>query len=365
MTKLLDKAGIRNIYALGDCGRPDSGHAWNYVQMPDGKWYLLDSTWNDSYNMETWDDYLLVTNDGEHYPYGRRYTSGKSFTYYALSNRDFNRSYDETICLDITETILKPNEKIQLTVDSADNPSNYYKKYIKEFSSSNPSVAKVDKNGKITAGKKAGVAEITCNILGRNLSCIVYVYKFTGLKFIENNKSSYTLNYANDDDIFTEVDDQQQITLRIEQQNKNFSASYIANENFLNKPTAKSNKPSVVEVDRVEFVNDEIKIILNPVSYGTAQITAKFGGKTATLTVKVTKELEEEWFDFSRVVDVQYKKKAVKPKVTLSSEGKAVRPKVTFKVSYVNNKKVGTATVKVTGTGRYGGILEKEFEIMP
>ena len=22
------------------------GHAWNYVQMPDSKWYLLDTTWD-------------------------------------------------------------------------------------------------------------------------------------------------------------------------------------------------------------------------------------------------------------------------------------------------------------------------------
>ena len=34
-------------------------HMWNYVQMEDGKWYLVDATWNDQEN-KIYDTYFLA-----------------------------------------------------------------------------------------------------------------------------------------------------------------------------------------------------------------------------------------------------------------------------------------------------------------
>ena len=43
---LLNVSGIENIYIVGDT--PRSSHAWNLVQLDDGKWYWFDLTWDDT-----------------------------------------------------------------------------------------------------------------------------------------------------------------------------------------------------------------------------------------------------------------------------------------------------------------------------
>ena len=75
MSRLLDAAGIRNMYVVGYAG---GGHAWNYVEMPDGKWYMVDSTWNDGGSSSN-GQYLLCGDDGVHKPQGARWIYGKNF----------------------------------------------------------------------------------------------------------------------------------------------------------------------------------------------------------------------------------------------------------------------------------------------
>ena len=57
-----------------------------------------------------------------------------------------------------------------------------------------------------------------------------------------------------------------------------------------------------------------------------------------------------------------YNGKARKPAVTLLSNGKVVAAEH-YKVSYQNNKQIGTATVTVTGIGGYEGSIKKKFTI--
>lgn len=67
MSRLLNAVVIPNLYVPGYTS--GGFHAWNYVQMPDEKWYLTGSTWNDSTNLDqTWsrDAYLLISDDGDH-----------------------------------------------------------------------------------------------------------------------------------------------------------------------------------------------------------------------------------------------------------------------------------------------------------
>ncbi len=44
---ICDREGIPCITVLGYAETPDQGHKWNYVKMDDGKWYLIDATWDD------------------------------------------------------------------------------------------------------------------------------------------------------------------------------------------------------------------------------------------------------------------------------------------------------------------------------
>lgn len=56
---LCDRFEIPCILVVGDAG---GGHMWNYVQMEDGNWYLVDVTWDDQ-KSQTQDTYLLAGSD--------------------------------------------------------------------------------------------------------------------------------------------------------------------------------------------------------------------------------------------------------------------------------------------------------------
>jgi hypothetical protein len=60
-----------------------------------------------------------------------------------------------------------------------------------------------------------------------------------------------------------------------------------------------------------------------------------------------------------------YTKKAIKPKVVVKNKTKTLKNKKNYTVKYKNNKKVGTATVEVTGKGTYNGTVKKKFKIVP
>ena len=61
---LCDREGIPCITVLG-IGVTSSGsgpHKWNYVKMEDGKWYLVDTTWNDQSDTVFYDHFLIGAN---------------------------------------------------------------------------------------------------------------------------------------------------------------------------------------------------------------------------------------------------------------------------------------------------------------
>ena len=59
---LCDKVGIPCVLVSGMGGIGDSkgAHMWNYVQMEDDQWYLVDATWDDQ-GMEIYDTYFPVS----------------------------------------------------------------------------------------------------------------------------------------------------------------------------------------------------------------------------------------------------------------------------------------------------------------
>lgn len=58
-----------------------------------------------------------------------------------------------------------------------------------------------------------------------------------------------------------------------------------------------------------------------------------------------------------------YSGKVKKPKVTVTYDGKTLKADTHYKVSYSDNKNAGTATVKVTGRGKYVGTVKLDYEI--
>ena len=57
--------------------------------------------------------------------------------------------------------------------------------------------------------------------------------------------------------------------------------------------------------------------------------------------------------------------KAITQNVTVKVGSTVLKNGTDYTVSYSNNKKVGKATVKITGKGKYGGVITKTFKINP
>ncbi len=97
---LCDREGIPCVTVLGYAGGP---HKWNYVKMEDGKWYLVDATWNDQSDL-VFNDYLLSgastitphfessTPDGEvHIPDGAMYNGVTPLQYPILATDHYGK----------------------------------------------------------------------------------------------------------------------------------------------------------------------------------------------------------------------------------------------------------------------------------
>lgn len=364
MTRLLDAAGIRNVYVTGWAG---GGHAWNYVQMPNGKWYMLDTTWNDGSSS---DAYFLTgsTQDaGEHQARGNMYTIGKYFKFYTLSKANYvantEKTYLDKVKISKSVAGIKPGASLQLKVTKPSGSNYYYGKYAKSWSTSNANVAKVSKTGKVTA-VAPGVATITYTIDGLKKTCTVYVYQFTGNKFTDNNKTSLSYTYLSADTVFNGSDVFKK-NITVTQKNAAHTAAQLQAVAGLKikAPTVKSSNAKVATATAV-LSGNTIVLTVTPKKVGTATITVSFAGKTSTLklTNKYNIATNAGWFDYSKIANQTYSGKAYKPAIKKT----ATAPKnLKYAVSYKNNINAGTATVTIKGTGSYAGTITKNFKISP
>ena len=362
MTRLLDAAGIRNVYVTGDAG---GGHAWNYVQMPNGKWYMLDTTWNDGSSS---DAYFLIgsTQDGgEHKAQGRMYTVGKTFKFYALSKANYvantEKTYLDKVTISKSLVSMKPGETLQLKINKPSASNYYYSKYAKSWTSSNANVAKVSSTGKITA-VAPGSATITYTIDGLKRTCTVWVYQFMGNKFTDNNNASYTYTYLSADTAFDSKDVFKK-NITVTQKNGVNTAAQIQAGMKLKAPTVKSSNTKIATATAA-LSGNTIVLTVTPKKVGTATITVSFAGKTSTLklTNKYNIATNAGWFDYSKIVNQTYKGTAYKPAVKKTATAPA---NLKYTVSYKNNINAGTATVTIKGTGNYAGTITKNFTIAP
>ncbi len=100
----------------------------------------------------------------------------------------------------------------------------------------------------------------------------------------------------------------------------------------------------------------------------TAVVTAKdgsiFSGKVE-LAFTIVKSMTDFASDFSleKIPDQTHTGKAITPKITLKDGSKTLKEGTDYTLSYENNVKVGTATVKITGKGAYSGTLRATFTI--
>lgn len=356
MARLLDAVGIPNIYAAGTAG--GGGHTWNYIQMPDGKWYVLDSTWNDTADQShTTSDgtYFLKRDTGEHSATGCIYANETaSFKFPDLSDSDY--SY-EKFGLDRSTCDLVAKETVTLSCTS--NATGYW-------TSSNAKVAKVDKNGKVTA-VAGGTAVITFAGQGLTASCVVNVDQVKAVKTADTKKTSEAVSLG----IAETQKDEKDILLAVDMGASPHTAQWLLDQKKMAAPEVINSKPEVATATAM-VTDNIITVHMQAQAAGTSNVTVKFGGKSVKVKVSVGQVITADMFDVTwpdgvtekdgnRIVT--YTGKAVKPTIKKKTD-EAYKP-VKFKVSYLNNTNVGTAKAVITGTGKYGGTIEYPFAIMP
>ena len=83
-------------------------------------------------------------------------------------------------------------------------------------------------------------------------------------------------------------------------------------------------------------------------------------------TITVTKGTEDKGeISVESIADQTYTGSALTPKVVVKEGSKVLAKNVDYTVSYSNNIKVGTASVKITGKGSYKGSYTVNFKILP
>lgn len=354
LSRLLDSVGIPNVYVVGDAG---GGHAWNYVQMPNGNWYMVDSTWNDGGSTSN-GRYFLCPNDGRHKATGTYFSNcPRNFKFPSLASSKYSAS-SEKLTLSQSSCDLQAKKSIQLTCSGIN-----LKKFKSKWSSSNTKVAKVSSSGKVTGvapGKATIKLTVTMYGVEMSASCNVNVYQVKKVTFDSNGKASsqITCGIAGSTGTNSEA---QKFVLNADCGEGSYTAQQLVSKGYVEKPSVKSSNENVATA-ACSLSGNKLNLTVKPISMGSAKITVKFGGKTVTLNYSVKQKLKADWFDLSEIKNVTYKGKAYTPKVTL----KASAPKgVGFKVKHTNNKNAGTASVTISGTGKYGGDMVYTYKIAP
>lgn len=202
------EADIPCILVTGGSSRNTDGsvnadHMWNYVQMEDGQWYLVDATWDDTGNDP--EKYLLAGEEAagsRHLPvgvFGTVSTAQGEVVYDAFAVPVLaEENYVENVPL---QGIVLEEEKLTLEAESEGKVavSEYFPAYARfdgtyVYRSSAPEVAAVDADGVITA-KKAGTAVVTVTADGYpdvTAACTVTVRDHVFTRLMSEEKASCT-----------------------------------------------------------------------------------------------------------------------------------------------------------------------------
>lgn len=364
VSRLLDAIGVPNVYVTGTSS--NGGHAWNYVQMPNGNWYMVDTTWNDPTDetKPSTGQYLLVKLDGNHTATGTQYGGEMTaFKFPSVASSNYKIA-NESLAFNITSCDLQPKETLQLTY----TPADYLNRSSKVWTSSNEKVAKVDKNGKVTA-VAAGKATITLAVSGMTADCEVRVNQVKSITCADTGKASGTISIGLYKDTNFKADPTE-YTLNIDMGNSARSAANLVNGELIDAPKitfSKGDTSDIVSIVQKLVVGNQLDLKVSAKKAGTDTITISFGGKKATIKVNVGTAITGDMFnvDFESLgmvgkLNTVYTGKAIKPKVTKSSTA----PKdLKYKVTYLNNVNYGNATVRISGTGKYAGQVDYSFYI--
>ena len=104
----------------------------------------------------------------------------------------------------------------------------------------------------------------------------------------------------------------------------------------------------------------------NNIKVGTAKVTITGKGNytgSVSKTFKIKNKFKKA--TVSGISTKAFTGKNITQSITVKYNGKTLKNGTDYTVSYSNNKKIGTATVKIAGKGSYTGTITKTFKINP
>ncbi|MDU6985059.1 MAG: DUF4430 domain-containing protein [Terrisporobacter othiniensis] len=138
-----------------------------------------------------------------------------------------------------------------------------------------------------------------------------------------------------------------------------------ANKDDLTTAVAKINssdmKEHILQDKNVKSAYNKAYRVLQDMESKQSEVNATL----ATLNKALDNAKKPKILSPNKIVDQEYTGKEIKPSVTVKDGNKTLKLGTDYKVSYSDNKNVGSATVTVTGIGNYEGYIGKaKFKIV-
>ena len=142
-----------------------------------------------------------------------------------------------------------------------------------------------------------------------------------------------------------------------------YEVQYATNSNFTGakKTTITNNKTDKTTVSKL-YANKTYYVRVR--SYTNVNGKVYYGAWSDVKSIK-TANNDITKATVSGISTKAFTGKAITQNVTVKVGSTVLKNGTDYTVSYSNNKKVGKATVKITGKGRYGGVITKTFKINP
>ena len=142
-----------------------------------------------------------------------------------------------------------------------------------------------------------------------------------------------------------------------------YEVQYATNSNFTGakKTTITNNKTDKTTVSKL-YANKTYYVRVR--SYTNVNGKVYYGAWSDIKSIK-TANSDITKATVSGISTKAFTGKAITQNVTVKVGNTVLKNGTDYTVSYSNNKKVGKATVKITGKGKYGGVITKTFKINP
>lgn len=352
---LCDKVGIPCVLVSGQ-GVTSSGagaHMWNYVQMEDKQWYLVDATWDDQ-DSSLYYTYFLAGNStkgfnttvGEEHiaePISNNSDSGQdlgiTFAYPVLAEDAYEYApktplTDEKVSIICTEeyqwtgSAITPVFTVQYDGTELEAGTDYTITYRNTAGENIDSI------------QNAGTYELaitgTGSYTGEIVKTIHVTRDLSSLYITTDSEQMYTGSAITPEITVREAD-----TEKLLKAGTDYTVFY--------------HNPSGTEVSEIKNVG-YYKIIIAGIGDYTGEVTR---------TIYVIRPGDISQLTVSGLDPVTFTGKAVKTEFAIQNETYTLEEGTDYTVEYSSNLHAGTGRIKVTGIGSYSGERELTFQILP